>query len=500
MKIEEFIKNYTNHPVLFVGTGFSLRYLTNSFDWNGLLARICFEITNNKEAYLDIKAKYEKNNTYSYDQIAGEIEELFEETLKKKGKRNGKFKEINDIFYRNMNQDKKMSRFKIYITKLLSSVDIKKDKAIEIDELKKMKKNISSIITTNYDKLLENIFDFSPLIGNDILLSNPYGTLYKIHGCVSDPYGLIMTEKDYKNFNEKYELIRAQLLSLFIHNPIIFIGYSVSDPNIKNILRTIFSYVPPNSKEAQKIKNNFLLIEYLPNSDSNEIVEHDIDIGDQISIRVNKIKTDNYANIYSNVAKLVLKISVMDIRKVENAIHEIKSGGNIEVKVTEDLDKIKNGEMVLAIGSKETIRYEFQTKSEMMQNYFTILEEKNEKLIKLINKYPLQKNNWFPIYAFSKICANIDNLKFYKESQESKIKISYDSCIKNKANIRYYDINSILKDILISKTKKQSVLYYNFYEENISLKEMEKYLDEYENKNETSYRRLLCLYDYKKFS
>lgn len=500
MKIEEFIKGYTNHPVLFVGTGFSLRYLTNSFDWNGLLARICFELTNNKEAYLDIKAKYEKNNIYDYDRIAGEIEEIFEKMIQKKEKRNGKFKEINDIFYRNMAQNKKMSRFKIYITKLLSSVDIKKDKDIEIAELKRMKKNISSIITTNYDKLLENIFDFAPLIGNDILLSNPYGTLYKIHGCVSDPSEIIMTEKDYKNFNEKYELIRAQLLSLFIHNPIIFIGYSVSDPNIKNILRTIFSYVPPNSEIAQKIKNNFLLIEYLPNSDSSEIVEHDIDIGNQISIRVNKIKTDNYANIYSNIAKLVLKISVMDIRKVENAMHKIKSGGNIEVKVTEDLDKIKNGEMVLAIGSKETIRYEFLTKSEMMQDYFTILEEKNEKLIKLINKYPLQKNNWFPIYAFSKICTNIDNVDFYKEAQKYKIEILYELCIKNRANMVYYNTVSISNDTLISKTKKQSVLYYNFYEENISLKEMEKYLKEYESKNETFYRRLLCLYDYKKFS
>jgi hypothetical protein len=31
MKIEEFISNYKNHPVLFIGTGISLRYLKKDY-------------------------------------------------------------------------------------------------------------------------------------------------------------------------------------------------------------------------------------------------------------------------------------------------------------------------------------------------------------------------------------------------------------------------------------------------------------------------------------
>ena len=48
--------------------------------------------------------------------------------------------------------------------------------------------------------------------------------LYKIHGCVKSPKNIILTEEDYTSFDERYELIRAQLISLFIHNPIIFAG------------------------------------------------------------------------------------------------------------------------------------------------------------------------------------------------------------------------------------------------------------------------------------
>ncbi|HDZ1588695.1 TPA: SIR2 family protein, partial [Klebsiella pneumoniae] len=245
MEIQEFIAKYRNHPVLFIGTGFSLRYLSNSYDWNGLLSHICFELTGDKETYLDIKSKCQINGEYKYDKIASDIERKFNETLS--NDRNGKFKEINDIFYKEMDKGINLSRFKIYITQLLSTVELKEEKSEEIAELIKMRKNIGSIITTNYDLLIEQLFEFEPLIGNSILLSNPYGSVYKIHGCVSAPYELTITEQDYDYFDNKYELIRAQLLSLFIHNPVIFIGYSISDRNIQQILKTIFSYVPTNS-------------------------------------------------------------------------------------------------------------------------------------------------------------------------------------------------------------------------------------------------------------
>ncbi|HEM0832662.1 TPA: SIR2 family protein, partial [Listeria monocytogenes] len=84
--------------------------------------------------------------------------------------------EINDVFYDNMENGINLSRFKIYISKLQDDLSIKKDKQAEITALKKVRKNIGSTITTNYDELIEDLFEFSPLVGNDILLSNPYGS------------------------------------------------------------------------------------------------------------------------------------------------------------------------------------------------------------------------------------------------------------------------------------------------------------------------------------
>lgn len=183
------------------------------------------------------------------------------------------------------------------------------------------------------------------------MLSNPYGSVYKIHGCVSDIQNIIITEEDYERFDKRYELIRAQLLSLFIHNPIIFIGYSISDVNIKNILKTIFMCIEPNSKNAERIRKNFILVEHQKDSISEEIREHDIDIEGFGTIRINKRKTDNYEIIYKSLSNLHLSVSAMDVRKVQDVFKEIKTGGEIKVSITDDLETLKNGEKVLAIGS-----------------------------------------------------------------------------------------------------------------------------------------------------
>ena len=87
-----------------------------------------------------------------------------------------------------------ISRFKLYIAQIFGTLKYKSNP--ELIELKKTKKNLSSIITTNYDCMLEDIFGFKPLVGNDILLSNPYGALYKIHGSIDEPDKIIITHDD----------------------------------------------------------------------------------------------------------------------------------------------------------------------------------------------------------------------------------------------------------------------------------------------------------------
>lgn len=498
MDIKEFVGKYTNYPVFFVGTGLSLRYLENSLSWDKLLERICFDCTGNSETYLDIKARFCNNGVFKYDEIASEIERLFNSYIEKN--RDGRFKFINDLFYENMRNGLKISRFKLYIAHIFMNPVYRATDELSI--LKKARKNISSIITTNYDCMLEDIFEFEPLIGNDILMSNPYGSLYKIHGSVDQPDKIIITHEDYDCFTTRYELIRAQLLSLFIHHPIIFIGYSVGDKNIKDILKTIFTYVESESDIANRVRDNFLLVEYEPGSNNHEVVEHDIDMEGFSTIRINKIKTDDYASIYECISNLQLPVSAMDIRKVQNVVKDIYAGGHVTVSITDDIDEISNHDKVLVIGSKKTIQYTYQTASEVMKKYFSIIEEENKQLIELIDKFNICSTQFFPIFGFDKICPNLKCAQRLKEQQSKKIQ-----GLAEKVRGRYTITENTIEDILMlgryAKSYEADVIACALIDGKISVEEVEEYLKKDiadGNGNTTKFRKLLCAYDYIKYA
>lgn len=496
MIIQEFISQYKNHPVLFIGTGISLRYLKNSHTWDGLLGKIAEELTGNPEYYLDIKAKCYINGKFDFLKIATILEEDFNKHLGED--RNGKFKEINDFFYQKMANGVHISRFKIYISKIFSTLEYKEDKEDELKEFKKIRKNIGSVITTNYDGLIETLFEFNKLIGNNILLSNPYGSVYKIHGCYENPEKVIITDNDYSSFDSKYELIRAQLLSLFIHNPIIFMGYSVNDENIKKILKTIFTYVEPNSDLATKIKNNFLLVERDSGNNNEMISEHDI-VLDGLTIRINKIKTDNYTAIYNAISNLQLPVTALDVRKVQNIVKEIYAGGEIKVSITEDLDSLKNSDKILAIGSSKTIQYHYQTASELLANYFNIIDESNSQIVSLIDKYKIQPAQYFPIFGFNSINSEIESTNSLKEQQIKNIEDCIES-IQPNCKKQHTSIDDIINDETISSSYKMNSIIWNSYKNNISLEDTEKYLRENPSTTDTSYRKLLSVYDLKKYN
>lgn len=496
MTIQEFIAEYKNHPVLFIGTGISLRYLENSYTWDGLLGKIAFELSGNQEYYLDIKSKCYIDNKFDYLKIAELLEDDFNNHLQED--RNGKFKEINDTFYNNMQKGIHLSRFKIYISKTFSTLKYRSELEEELKDFKKIRKNIGSVITTNYDGLIETIFEFNKLIGNNILLSTPYGSVYKIHGCHEDPSKIIITDKDYMGFDSKYELIRAQLLSLFIHNPIIFMGYSVGDDNIKKILKTIFSYVEPNSELATKIKNNFLLVEYDRENNNEIISEHDIVLEGGLTIRINKIKTSNFSAIYNSISNLQLPITALDVRKVQNIVKEIYAGGDIKVTITEDLDSLRNSDKILAIGSSKTIQYQFQSAPELLANYFNIIDESNSQILMLIDKYKIQPAQYFPIFGFSKINTDIESSDRLIRQQELNIA----ECIRNILPVCkkiHSTIDKIMEDESVPSSYKTNCMIWNTYEGNLPLEEVEQYLRENTSTTDTNYRKLLSVYDLKKY-
>lgn len=504
MDVFDFINKYENHPVLFLGTGFSLRYLKESYSWESLLKAISFEIKSNNEYFHDLKGTVydKKTDKYDFMKLASLLQQEFNKVASTSENRNGKFKEINDEYYQKAEEGIPSDKFKIYISHLLKSLEIKEEKKDEIEIIRQLSKNISSIITTNYDQLIESITNFDPLVGNNILLSNPYGAVYKIHGSIEEPEGLVFTTDDYDDFDSRYDLIRAQLISIFVHNPIIFIGYSVNDINIKKILGTIYKYVQLNSPEEERIRNNFLLVEYAEGSDSLEVLPHDIDIGGN-TIRINKIKTDNYIDIYKAIEGLSLPVTAYQVKRVLDTVKEITSGGSIKVSIAEDIDELNNSEKILAISpvSNTKIEYTYKEPSQLIEDYFDILYKKDESLIKLIDDMKIAKSNWFPIYGFLSIYSGLGKADVLKNQQDRKIEeyINSINCEKY-LGLGFNNIHEVITTADIADSYKLDCIFWLIYHNKIDLMELEIYLHSFKSKRELNFKKLLCLYDQKKFN
>jgi tetratricopeptide (TPR) repeat protein len=99
--------------------------------------------------------------------------------------------------------------------------------------------SFSNVITTNYDRLVDNAFaeqDVNYLLQvmdrNQSIREDGRLRLYKIHGDVGDWEKVILTGDSYRTFTERYQFLSGQFDILLKQNPLLFIGCSMLDDRV----------------------------------------------------------------------------------------------------------------------------------------------------------------------------------------------------------------------------------------------------------------------------
>lgn len=119
------------------------------------------------------------------------------------------------------------------------------------------------IFTTNYDTLLEDSYPATEcnVVRTDkdcAYIDDNKTTILKVHGDFTDPDSIVITSDDYKQFfgepvnSELYDFVKNE----FLTKHILFIGYSLSDDNIVEIIKHISKSVGRNQKEMFLIAPN----------------------------------------------------------------------------------------------------------------------------------------------------------------------------------------------------------------------------------------------------
>lgn len=103
------------------------------------------------------------------------------------------------------------------------------------------------VVTTNFDFLLEQAYArlnryCIPLVAEDQLaVGDPQAgvRLLKLHGDLHHPNRLVVTEEDYDAFLNSLPLLATHLASLLIDHTAFFIGYSLDDPDFRQIWQVV---------------------------------------------------------------------------------------------------------------------------------------------------------------------------------------------------------------------------------------------------------------------
>ncbi len=304
-------------PILFVGAGISRRYLRLP-DWRGLL-----ELVRQDCPLLDRELPYyiQKEN-HELPAVASFFATQFQEFA---WSNEGRSRYPEELFQESSRQDVYLKYSVKRVIESLSESSAAKDARTqyeqEISDLRNLKP--FAVVSTNYDTFLESIFhDFQVTIGESILRAdlNKIGDLLKIHGCISKPSTIVLTGSDYEELNVRQRYLAAKLLTYFLEHPIVFLGYSVSDPNIRELLGHI-DLVLGSSGECIA---NIYLVNFHEGDEGDSPRDAVLSTGDNRNVRVKLIETSDFSWVYQAFShQAPVEFDVRTLRSLESQIKKI---------------------------------------------------------------------------------------------------------------------------------------------------------------------------------
>lgn len=346
--LDELIKSLPAIPFLFVGSGLTRRYYALP-NWRELLEVFARRLRDDDFAL----ARYENRVGPIADPLP-EVAELIARDFNARWFEDPRMRDVDEEYLPAIRSNTPPFKAEIATYIQRRSVPVQKYEG-EIAALSGLsQKSLAGIITTNYDCFLERVMDgYKTYVGQEeLIFSAVYGLaeIYKIHGCISRPSSLVITAKDYEDFNSKNQYLASKLMTLFLEYPIIFIGYSVNDPNIKSILRSVVGCL--SNANIDKLRDRFVFVEHGEN-DTPEIGPHSMIIDDK-HLTMTKVRLSNYAELYNALAQKRSTLPVKVLRFLKKECYDYvltnKPTRHFQVALIDD-ERIDEESLAIAVGT-----------------------------------------------------------------------------------------------------------------------------------------------------
>lgn len=524
--LDKLVEN-NEYPIIFIGSGISRRYLENFPGWEELLEKYWNMIGKEKNfySYLSTLSHEIKENNPDASQarlnyltniaIAQEIEKdfdylFFQEKL-----------EVSNLTFKDAYQQN-ISPFRKSIAEHFKDYKVRKGVEDEIELFKALIRKAQIIVTTNYDSFIEDMYaddydgQLKAYIGSRGFFDQTDGwaELFKIHGSIEDSNSIVITEKDYAKYDRNSILISAKLLTAMVNSPIVFLGYSMTDVNVQNLISEFASQLP--NEDSRKSAQRIVVVEW--KKGVSELIEEQVWHHSQ-AFHYSLIETDNFKALYEKLVSINQGLTPYHVRKYHHVIKKLVvdrgKKGNLDAVLLspqelENIEeKINSGKpIVLALGEKTHI-YKMPNLESYLIDY-VLNEEKIITDVALRFVASLQPISRIPFVRYFN-GIDLESLDLTPQERE-KIRQRVEkhgklseiiNSINRYSQINYTDIDEI-KSANYKKSKEIDVVVYNI--NNISNTSQ---LDEYVKENivdlfasasgtlKSSLRRLAAAYDLK---
>lgn len=494
-------------PFLFVGSGFSRRYIGLE-QWDELLGRFCDGI---------------KPFGFYASQTNSELPAaaaLMAEDFNPVWWQHEKYAVSREKFAQAISTNSSALKHEIatYLTAKVHETIASDGLSKELDLLPSL--NVDGIITTNWDLFLEELFpDYKVFIGQEeLLFSNPQSVaeIYKIHGCASQPNSLVLTQHDYDDFNSKNAYLAAKLITIFIEHPVIFIGYSLADRNIQTIISSIVNCLA--QEKLDQFGKNLIFLQRPKSEEAASFLPSMMSIG-ETNLSITVIKTNDFSEVYSAIDATKRKIPARILRYCKEQMYDLVKSSDPSTKLAVvDIDQIEGKddvEFVVGVGIAEVqnkITKRGYTAVALDDVFLDVLEDQSEldadELLTAV--YPTvfkRANKYVPAYRYLR-GAGINDLAALRASKHLSIEqLLRKSLGGNHSGYQtHYDKlyrGKTTQEIIDAVTPQKAAILITFQEDaEVDIASLSEFLKAHREKLKSSsspyssyFRKLVCLYD-----
>lgn len=510
--LAERLRGANRAPFLFVGAGMSKRYL-QADGWVDLLRRMA-AMTGRRYAYYATKADNKPPRVAT--EIAVDFHELWWN--------DDRFEDSRDKFGEGLTSLEGPLKVEVarYTTEILDNLPPKD--TLEGRELRLLANAVvDGAITTNYDGLLEHVYpEYRTYVGQDGLLfsdTQGIGEIYKIHGSATDPESLVLTEADYERFGLRNPYLAAKLLTIFVEHPVIFLGYSLNDEDVTDILVSVARVL--TTENLSQLQDHLIFVQWNHRAKGTTLVATQV-AASGFTIPVLQLTVSDFEGLFGILADLHRKFPAQLLRRLKEHVYDLVLSTHPETQMSVlDIEDAaaKDIDVVFGVGVKNRLSSQGYVGLNRRDLLLDVLApasayEAGRVVDEALPRIMRQRANT-PVFRYLRAAgrlrddgslvpgASVDS-RLSDRAKAKRDQLKPGRQFSAKANRLVADAGNQFKQLAARNTLADTLLgVLALPPEGIKLAELRKYLqdnaDAFEGNQSTAWSKAVCLYDYLQF-